>query len=171
MLNRVLPAAMALEPQPEDESMRVLVDLAAAGDPNAVTVSGDAVPVDAIQRAVSVDGLSGGGVYALAQPIVNDWACPGNYVMGQVLNRDGAPAAGVRLALRDPWGNEAIAVSKNGSNDYGQFDFPIYADGAHDLFLTVLDENNNPISTTFVIPHKQDASSDTPCHHVLLRGG
>lgn len=171
MLNVLLPAALALEPQPEDEAMRVLVDLAAAGDPNAATVSADAVPVDAIQRAVSVDGLSGGGVYALAQPIVNDGACPGSYVMGQVLNRDGAPVAGVRLSLRDPWGNEAITVSKNGPNDYGKFDFPIYADGPHDLFLTVLDENNNPISTTFVIPHKQDANSDTPCHHVVLRGG
>ena len=79
--------------------------------------------------------------------------------------------AGVQVVLTDPWGNQSIVVSKNGQNDYGRFDFPIYGEGPHDLLLTVLDSAGNPISTPVIVPHRQDAASDTPCHHVVLRGG
>ena len=168
-----LAAALALDPQEDDGDLQVLVDVAAAGDPNAVTLSPDgAVPLEIAARAVAVDGLVGGsGVYNLAEPIVHDTSCPGNYVMGVVRNRDGAPVAGVRLILSDPWGNLTEAYSKNGQSDYGQFDFPIYGDGPHDLFLRVTDGSGNPLSPTITIPHRQDAASDAPCHHVVLIGG
>src|SRR5690606_33559120 len=129
------------------------------------------VPLEMVSAALPVDYLAGGGVYGLAGPIVHNWACPGNYVMGQVVDAAGAPRPGVRVMLQDAWGNQAVAVSKNGQNDYGMFDFPIYGDGPQNLVLTVVDEAGNPLSPALVIPHKQDAESDTPCHHVVLRGG
>ncbi len=163
-----LSAALALDPQEGDGDVQVLVDMAAAGDPNAVALSPDGgVPLDVVSRAVGVSGLPGGGLYHLAEPIVNDASCPGNYVMGIVLNQDGAPVPGVRLALADPWGNQAVSTSKSGA-DSGRFDFPIYADGPHDLFLTVTDEAGNPQSSPILIPHRQDPASDAPCHHVVL---
>jgi hypothetical protein len=170
-LQAFLPAALTLDPQEGDGELRVMVDLAAAGDPNAVAISADgAVPIEAIQRAVAVEGLAGGGLYGLGQPVVHDGSCPGNYVMGTVVNRDGAPMAGVRLAMVDAWGNQAIAVSKSGQSDYGMFDFPIYGDSPQNLQLMVVDENNNPLSAPVIVPHKIDAASDTPCHHVVIRG-
>jgi hypothetical protein len=170
-LQEFLPLALALEPQESDGELRVLVDLAAAGDPNAITISADGgVPVEGIQRAVAVEGLAGSGLAGQGGPIVHDWSCPGNYVMGTVVNRDGAPMADVRLAMTDGWGNQTIAVSKNGPSDYGMFDFPIYGDGPQNLQLVVVDENNNPRSAPVIVPHKMDAASDTPCHHVVIRG-
>ena len=152
--------------------MRVLVDLARAGEPGVPAASVDgAVEVAVIQRATGVDGWVGPGAYRLAEPIGNDFNCPGQYVMGQVVNYEGAPVAGVRIVMRDPWGNQAEAVSKNGSDDYGRFDFPIYADGAHELSLTVVDGGGNPISAPIIVPHRRDPMSDTPCHYVKLQGG
>jgi hypothetical protein len=169
-LQESLPAALAMEPQEGDGDLRVLVDMAAAGDPNAVAISPDgAVPVEAIQRAVTVDGLAA-GTPGVAAGIVHDWSCPGNYVMGTVVNRDGAPVAGVRLAMTDAWGNQTFAESKSGQVDYGMFDFPIYGDGPQNLQLVVLDSNNNPIGAPLLVPHKMDAASDTPCHHLVIRG-
>ncbi len=172
-LQELLPEALALEPQASDAELRVLVDMAAAGDPNAGTLSADgAVPIDAIQRAVSVDGLVGSGQFGPATGIVHDTNCPGNYVMGVVVDGAGMPLAGVRLVLRDTWGNEAVAVSKSGQWDYGMFDFPIYGgDAPQELQLTVVDEAGNPQSAPIIIPHRVDAVSDSPCHHVTVRGG
>lgn len=169
-LQEFLPSALAMEPQEGDGELRVLVDLAAAGDANAVALSADgAVPIEGIQRAVGVDDMAG-GANGLSQSIVNDSSCPGNYVMGLVVNADGAPMAGVRLAMSDPWGNQAFAVSKSGQGDYGMFDFPIYGDGPQNLQLGVVDDNNNPRGAPIMIPHKVDPASDTPCHHVVIRG-
>jgi penicillin-binding protein 1C len=169
-LQDFLPAALAMEPQDGDGDLRVLVDLAAAGDPDAAVMPADgAVPMEAIQRAVAIDGLAG-ATAGVAQGIVNDASCPGNYVMGVVVNRDGAPMADVRLAMTDPWGNQTFAVSKNGQADYGMFDFPIYGDGPQNLQLVVVDGNNNPIGAPVIVPHKMDPASDTPCHHITIRG-
>jgi hypothetical protein len=160
-----------MEPQEGDGDLRVLVDMAAAADPNMVALSPEgAVPMDAIQRAVTVDGLAGGAAPGVAQGIVHDWSCPGNYVMGTVINRDGAPMAGVRLAMTDGWGNLTFAESKSGPSDYGMFDFPIYGDGPQNLQLVVVDGNNNPIGAPLLVPHRMDAASDTPCHHLVIRG-
>jgi len=106
----------------------------------------------------------------VAQGIINDASCPGNYVMGTVVNKDGAPLAGIRLEMTDQWGNRTYAMSKNGQNDYGMFDFPIYGDGPQNLQLAVVDANNNPIGAPVIVPHKMDAASDAPCQHVMIRG-
>jgi penicillin-binding protein 1C len=172
-LQERLPQALAMEPQEGDGELRVLVDLAAAGDPNATTISTDGVvPVEAIQRATAVEGLAGGATAApgAAEGVIHDAACPGNYVMGTVVNGGGAPMAGVRLLMIDAWGNQTFAESKSGANDYGKFDFPIYADSPQNLQLVVVDGNNNPRTPPVLVPHRMDAASDAPCHHVVIRG-
>ena len=170
-LAEVVTSALALDGQTEAE-MRVLVDVAGAGNAegSALNVDG-AVELAVIQQAVGIDGWAGPGTYRLAEPIINDFNCPGQYVMGQVVNFEGAPVAGVRIVMRDPWGNHAEAVSKNGSDDFGRFDFPIYADGAQVLSLTVIDDAGNPLSAPITVPHRSDPGSDTPCHFVKLLGG
>ena len=171
LLQNYLPAALAVEAQEGDAEMRVMVDLAAAGDPNAVAISPEgSVPMEAIQRAVAVEGLVGAGAVGVASGIVHDASCPGNYVIGTVVDGAGSPMAGVRLMMTDAWGNQAFAESKNGQLDYGMFDFPIYGDGPQNLQLVVVDGNNNPRSAPILVPHRMDAASDTPCHHVTLRG-
>ena len=171
LLQHYLPAALAMDAQEGDGELRVMVDLAAASDPNAVAISQDgAVPMDAIQRAVAVEGLVGADAVAVAQGIVHDTACPGNYVIGTVVNGAGAPMAGVRLMMTDAWGNQSLAESKSGQLDYGKFDFPIYGDGPQNLQLVVVDGNNNPRGTPIIVPHRMDAASDAPCHHVTIRG-
>ena len=170
-LQGTVPSALAIEPQEGDAELKVLVDLAAAGDPNASTLSTEGVvAIDAIPPGSTLTETMLGGVFGLSQPIVHDSSCPGNYVMGTVVNGEGAPMAGVRLALRDTWGNQTFAVSKDGQWDYGMFDFPIYGDGPQNLELSVVDENNNPRGAPVIVPHKIDAASDTPCHHVVIRG-
>lgn len=171
-LGDLLVQALTVEPEPGDADLRVVVDVAAAGQPEIAGLSPDGgVPLEMVRDAMPIAGVAGAGFYDLAGPLIHNWACPGTYVMGQVLNRDGAPLAGVRVRLEDAWGNQVIAVSKNGQNDYGMFDFPIYGDGPQNLVLTIVDEAGNPISPALVIPHKQDAASDTPCHHVVVQGG
>ncbi|MCC9075816.1 transglycosylase domain-containing protein [Litorilinea aerophila] len=169
-LQELVPAALALDRETEDAGMRVLVDLAGAteADPGAPDLA-TAVELAAIGQLAG--GASPGGPYNLVGPVVHNWACPGQYVMGQVVDANGAPVAGVRIRMEDPWGNIAETTSKSGPGDYGQFDFPIYGAGPQDLILTVLDAAGNPVSPPIVIPHKKDAESDTPCHHVVLRGG
>src|SRR5262249_43499030 len=112
-LQEELPGALALEPQDGEGDLRVLVDLPGTGGSNDVNISPDGVvAMDAIQRAVAVDGLAGATTAVAAQGIVNDSACPGNYVMGTVVNAAGTPMPGMRLALTDAWGNQTFAVSK-----------------------------------------------------------
>ncbi|RIK57199.1 MAG: hypothetical protein DCC57_02220 [Chloroflexi bacterium] len=169
-LGELLAQALALEPEAGDVDLRAVVDVAAAANPEIGGLSADGgVPLEMVRDAVPAGGV--GGVYVLAAPLIHNWACPGSYVMGQVLNPDGAPVAGVRVQMQDAWGNQTVAVSKNGPNDYGMFDFPIYGDGPQNLVVTVVDETGTPLSAPLMIPHKQDAESDTPCHHLVLRGG
>lgn len=166
-----VPQALALSGQSQD-GMRVLVDIAGAADSDLRNLSLDgAVELAVIQKAAGSGDQIGPARYWLAEPIVNDYGCPGQYVMGQVVNLDGAPVAGVRIVMRDPWGNEAQTMSKDGPNDYGMFDFPIYVSEAHDLSLMVVDEGGNPLSGVIVVPHRRDGASDTPCHVVKLQGG
>ena len=170
-LKDIVPAALALDGQGDTSAMRILVDLAGAADPQAGTLRAGGVDPAALARAVDIGGVAAGGRYILAQSIVNDASCPGQYVMGKIVDPGGAPVAGVRVVMRDSWGNQAQATSKNGSNDYGMFDFPIYGSGPQDLFLTLVDDAGNALSATLTVPHKRDAASDTPCHHVVLQGG
>jgi penicillin-binding protein 1C len=97
--------------------------------------------------------------------------CPGDYIMGRVINWEGGPVAGVRISMVDGWGNYYESMSKSGAADFGHFDFPLYSSTSQDLKLTVLDGNGNPISPTFVVPHNQSPTSNYPCHFVTFQGG
>jgi penicillin-binding protein 1C len=169
-LQDAVQGAFALSPFTTTTTIRVLVDLAAAGNPSVNPVAGEGSVDVATLTPANGSGLTGGR-YAIAGAIENNSDCPGSYVMGRIINFDNAPVAGVQLHLRDEWGNEAYAVSKSGANDYGMFDFPIPSGAPHNLYITVMDGTGNPISATFTIPHKQGEAGDAPCHHIVLQGG
>ena len=169
-LKDAVQQAFALSPFTTTVTVRVVVDLAAAGNPTVNPVAGEG-SVDVATLTPANGPAAGGGRYVIARAIENNSDCPGSYVMGRIINYDDAPVAGVQVHLRDEWGNEAYAVSKSGTNDYGMFDFPIPSGAPHNLYLTVMDGTGNPISATFTIPHKQGNAGDAPCHHIVLQGG
>ncbi|MBX3013980.1 MAG: transglycosylase domain-containing protein [Caldilineaceae bacterium] len=150
--------------------VRVLVDLEAALNPTVGTTAGaGSVDIATLSGALDVDTGLTAGRYVMVGGIQNDNSCPGNYIMGLILNSAGAPVAGVQIMLRDPWGNQSVAVSKSGGMDYGMFDFPIAA-APQELLITVV-ENGNPISATFAVPHRMGSAGDASCHHIVLQGG
>ncbi len=160
-LGALAAPALAAAGEANPGSVQVAVDLAAAMDPNAGPVAGAAAVV------VSGTAASGGpGRFRLGQPITHNRTCPGNYIMGQVQNANGAPVAGVHIALVDQWGNRALAVSKDGANDFGLYDFPVNY-FANRYTLTVVDDGGNPLSAPAVVDHLQGDAGDAPCHWVL----
>lgn len=149
--------ALATDPQPGDEVLQILIDLAAALDPSAGPVPGDtALPVQAVAPTE---------YQFLVQNISHHNICPGHYIVGQVLNRAGAAVAGVHIMLVDEWGNRADAWSKSSESDYGRYDFPINS-FANRYTLTVVDESGAPISPPVVVEHLQGSGGDAPCHTV-----
>jgi hypothetical protein len=106
----------------------------------------------------------------LAEPVANHDNCPGNYIIGRVLNAGGGPTAGVRITMVDQWGNRANAVSKNGAADYGQYDFPLHH-FPNRYTLSVVDDHGNPMSPPIVVDHLQGANLQAPCHSVVWRAG
>ena len=171
-LKETVQQAFTLQPPPTDAELRVLVDLTAATNPEVSSVAGDgSVDVVTLSRAVDIGTGVAGGLYAIAGAIQHDSDCPGNYVMGRVVNQAGGPVAGIQVNLRDQWGNQAYAVSKSGATDYGLFDFPIASGSPHELYLTVMDGSGNPVSATFTIFHKMGDAGDASCHHIVLQGG
>lgn len=158
--------AQAAALAPEAAGVQVLVDVSAAMDPNAGPVAGDtAIPV-----ASTWTSPSGSGVYGVAPPVAHHDGCPGNYIIGTVFNSAGGAAAGVRIALVDQYGNQAMAVSKDGANDYGYYDFPI-GDAPNSYTLTVVDEAGTPLSSPVVVNHLQGDAGSAPCHTVIWREG
>lgn len=163
-LSATLAPALALDARPDEPAAQILVDLAAATDPNAGPVAGDsAAPV-----ATAWSGQPGS--YSLAEPVSHHAACAGNYIVGRVLNAAGAPVAGVRLSLVDQWGNRADAWSKDSVGDYGNYDFPVNF-FPNQYTLAVVDANGNPLSAPVVIDHLQGDGGDAPCHTAVWRGG
>lgn len=151
---------------PEAAGVQVLIDLSAAMDPTAGPVAGDtAIPV-----ASTWTGLSGPVRYGLSQPVAHHDGCQGNYIIGTVFDGAGGAVAGVRIALVDQYGNQAMAVSKDGTNDYGYYDFPI-GDAPNRYTLTVVDEAGTPLSAPVVVNHLQGDAGSVPCHTVIWRGG
>jgi hypothetical protein len=158
------PRALALMPEKGDEGAQVLVDLAAAMDPNAGPATGSsAQPIAAVVP-------TGPGRYTLAQPITHHGDCPGNYIIGRVLNAAGGPVAGVRLTMVDQWGNRAEALSKSGAADFGMYDFPLNP-FANRYTVTVVDGAGQPISAPVTVEHLQGASGSAPCHTVIWWSG
>lgn len=163
-LAEALAPALALDARSDEPTAQVLVDLAAALDPNAGPVAGDA----AVAIAVSDTTPSQPGNFGLAEPISHHTACPGNYIMGQVLDAAGAPMPGVRINLVDQWGNHAETASKDSQGDYGSFDFPVnFFPNQYTLF--VVDSAGNPLSAPVVVDHLQGEGGDAPCHSVIWR--
>ncbi|HSN76509.1 MAG TPA: transglycosylase domain-containing protein [Anaerolineae bacterium] len=163
-LGEGMAAALDLDARPDQPPAQVLVDLAAAMDPNAGPVAGDtAAPV-----AVGESTASQPGNFSLAEPVSHHDACPGNYIVGQVLDAAGAPVAGVRISLVDQWGNQADTWSKDSAGDYGRYDFPINY-FPNQYTLVVLDGGGNPLSAPVVVDHLQGNGGDTPCHTVVWR--
>ncbi len=173
-LKGAVEQAFALSPLADGSALRVLVDVAAAANPAVNGVASEGSIDIATLSGTLIDigtGVAAAGQYTLSGPIVHDNNCPGSYVMGLILNRDGAPVADVSINLRDSWGNQAQAYSKRGAMDYGMFDFPISSGSPHELYITVVDGSGNPISETIVVPHHAGEAGDAPCHHVVLQGG
>jgi hypothetical protein len=162
-LAEIAPQALALDPHPGDEVLQLTVDLAAAMDPNAGPVPGDTtLPAWTVSPADYR--------YALARPVEHHDLCPGNYIVGRVLNRQGGPVAGVLLVMVDEWGNRADAVSKNGPSDFGSYDFLLNS-FANRYTVTVVDGDGNPASPPVVVEHLQGTGGDKPCHTLDWIGG
>ncbi|MBV7338160.1 transglycosylase domain-containing protein [Chloroflexi bacterium TSY] len=94
--------------------------------------------------------------------------CPGNYIMGRIINSEGGPVPGVRVRAIDEWGNQSDAVSKGGAGEVGLFDIPLYTDRPRDIYVNVLDGAGNPISAATLVPHRK-GSVETGCHMVVFR--
>jgi hypothetical protein len=163
-LGKTLAPALARDARQGEPVAQVLVDLAAAMDPNAGPVAGDpTAPV-----AINGNGTGHLGSYSLAEPVSHHSACPGNYIVGQVLDGAGAPLVGVRVALVDQWGNRAEAWSKDSAGDFGRYDFPINF-FPNQYTLVVVDGDGNPLSAPVVVDHLQGSGDDAPCHSVIWR--
>jgi penicillin-binding protein 1C len=172
-LDELAPLALDLVASGDRAQMRILVDLAAAGNPElSEWASAGAVEVAALSGLIAGNDIPvASGRYRLAAPIVHDTNCPGAYLMGRVLNLAGEPVPGVAIQFRDQWGNGAGTVSKSGAYDFGMFDFPIPSSSPHEMYVWVVDGAGNPISPTITIQHRQGEAPDAPCHHVVLQGG
>ena len=158
--------------QGENRATRIVVDMAAADNAElAINRESGQIERWAVDRSISLTSFSSPGIYALNTSVIHDRSCPGQYVMGRVINLQGAPVAGIRIRARDEWGNSYETTSKNGGQDYGLFDFPIYSYSPHDIYVTVIDANGAPISQDVLIPHFKGSMADATCHHVVFQGG
>ena len=164
-LHQLVRQALQADPRQDDASLSISIDLGSAMNPNAGPVAGTLPsPTD---NAVPVIGASPAEFrFALGQPIQNHSNCPGHYIVGAVLDRNGARMGGVRVVMVDEWGNRAEAISKTGASDAGQYDFPINS-FANRYTLTVVDSNGSPISAPVTVEHLQGYGGDSPCHTVV----
>jgi len=94
-----------------------------------------------------------------------DNGCPGNYIMGQILDVNGAPLAGVRVIGIDQWGNYMESISKSGESDAGRFDFPISED-QREYYITVVDSAGSPTSYSVTIQHQMGGNAGNNCHYI-----
>lgn len=111
-----------------------------------------------------------GEVFYAVSAIWHDASCEGNYILGQILSREGGPVSGVRVAATDQWGNRAETVSKEGASDFGRFDFPLYNGNPHEVYINIVDGAGNPISPTITVRHGSGENADASCHHVVFEG-
>ncbi len=105
----------------------------------------------------------------LLSSVNTDSNCPGNYVMGRVVNAAGIGVGGVAVQMVDQWGNKTVAFSKGGAES-GSFDLPIYAGGERELSITVVDATGGAASPTIQLRYPPQESEAARCYHVVLRG-
>ena len=153
--------ALALDQHQGSTSLRVMFDMAGAMDPNAGPVAG------APPAQVTAPGIAS---FVLAEPVSHHDSCPGEYIVGRVMDGSGQPLAGIHIALVDQWGNRADAVSKDGATDYGQYDFPLNH-VENEYTLTVVDAQGQAASLPVTVDHLQGSGGDAPCHSVIWRAG
>ncbi len=168
-LRQAVDQAVAQDQGLAQAGLRVLVDVAAANSPE--VAAGPSSGALLLTQVAGSTASAAYGTYALSQPVWHDAACPGQYIMGQVLNREGGPVAGVRVQARDEWGNVYDVVSKSGPADYGRFDFPIASSTPQTLSVMVVDPNGYPMSPSVMIEHQWGSGGAAPCHHLIFRGG
>lgn len=165
---RLLAASVGGTPPVTETTIRTdTLEATAAVTPTAVTT--ETPPEIAMQPEAPVATFTGVGadIYQLSS-VSTDNNCPGNYIMGRVLNRQGAPVGGVVVQMVDQWGNRAIAVSKSGAVDAGQFDFPIYSGSRLELSFTVMGPDGAPASPTITLRYPPE-SGDARCYHLVWR--
>ena len=139
------------------------IDIERAGIEDAANVYPGGALVDAFSP------LPTGANHFVLDRMWHDEQCPGQYVLGVVVDSVGAPIAGVHVSLVDAWNNSYMAVSKGGG-DAGRFDFPIYGTGSpQKLVLQVQDGTGNPLSPPIVVPHRLAEADESPCHHIVVR--
>jgi penicillin-binding protein 1C len=167
-LPNVVPAAFRVSLEGAGNRPQVTVDLSAAMNVDVGSVKGELPGAEnaGLQGEIVVQGDAPAPQFALAEPVKSDANCPGYYIMGRVINREGAPMADVRVMLTDEWMNQSEAVTKSGEIDRGNFDFPIH-DFANTYTVVLVDGANQVISDAVVIKHLQDGDA-SPCHHITL---
>lgn len=139
--------------------------LLATPTPTATAVPDITAIPDSFPTAVALPAAvapTGAGTFR-ALGVAHDEFCSGDYILGQVLSRAGAPVAGVRIVVVDQWGNRNEVLTKNGVNDFGRYDFPI-GTNTRDLYVTIVDSAGNPLSETVGIAHRR--FDDLSCHHI-----
>jgi hypothetical protein len=103
--------------------------------------------------------------FLLARPVRHSTGdCPGNYILGLVTDRSGAPVPDVRLLLVDEYGNEETKTTKGGA-DAGRYDFPVFGPPRR-FYLSVVDGSTRPISPRIEIPYGVGAEAQATCHWV-----
>jgi hypothetical protein len=101
--------------------------------------------------------------FLLARPVRHSTGdCPGNYILGSVTDRGGAPLSNVHLLLADEYGNQENTVTKGGS-DAGRYDFPLFGPPRR-FYLSVVDASGHPLSPRVEISHGVGADARTTCH-------
>jgi hypothetical protein len=108
--------------------------------------------------------LAAGADYSLSE-LRHDNQCPGDYIMGEVVDPNGVPLEGVRVIGVDQWGNFMEATTEGGQLDAGRFNFEI-ADDSREYYVTVVDDVGAPLSFSVTIQHRMGDLSDDGCHHI-----
>ncbi len=163
-VDRVVPgraaAAPTVTPLPSDTPLPLPTSTPTAA-PTRVPPTATPAPTDTAADASS-DSLQ--PPYSLVG-VSQDNGCPGNYIMGQILDSGGNPLPGVSIIAVDQWGNFMQSVSKSGDYDFGHFDFPI-APEAREYYVTVVDGQGAPLSFSVTIQHQMGDSSGILCHYI-----
>jgi hypothetical protein len=106
--------------------------------------------------------------FGLASPVRNSTGdCPGNYVLGSVLDRAGNPMPDVQLWLQDEFGNQDRKVSKSGA-DAGKYDFPLSGPPRR-FYLAIVDATGKELSARVEIGHGVGTDAGASCHWVTWR--
>jgi hypothetical protein len=107
-------------------------------------------------------------LFGLMRPVKHSAGdCPGNYILGQVVDRGGNPMSDVRLSLVDEYGNVETKATKSGV-DAGRYDFPLFGP-PRKFYLMVVDDRGRPLGPEIEIAHGLGAYAQATCHWVDWR--